>query len=141
MDWISLPRNASYVKESDFSYVAVSIALATLSVVINLFVLVAFYVKKGKQKTIRSYVISMAIADFLYGAVSVPLAIMASLGLPYRQREWCLLSTAFQIMTVGFTIMALLATVEMQFIGVIFPVFYQMHWTNHVVRCKRFFFV
>lgn len=132
------PRNASYVKESDFTYVIVSSAFGILSVLTNLLVLVAFYVKKGKQKTIRHYVISMAVADFLYGAVSMPLAILSSVGLPYRQRDWCLLSTAFQIMTVGFSIMALLATVEMQYIGVMFPVFYQMKWTNQVVRSKVF---
>ncbi|XP_063705512.1 adenosine receptor A2a-like [Culicoides brevitarsis] len=135
MDRITLPRNASYVKESDFPYVITSIAFGILSVLTNLIVLVAFYVKKGKQTTIRSYVISMAIADVLYGAVSVPLAILSSVGLPYRQREWCLLSTGFQIMTVGFTIMALLSTVEMQFIGVMFPIFFQMKWTSQVVRC------
>lgn len=137
MDSISLPRKASYVKEDDFSYIIFSGAFAMLSVVTNLIVLVAFYVKKGKQKTIRRYVISMAVADVLYGAVSTPLAILSSLGLPY-QREWCLITTSFEIMTVGFTIMALLATVEMQFVGVVFPVFYQMQWTDQVARCKKF---
>lgn len=137
MDQISLPRNASYVKESDFPYVVVSLVLGLTSVVTNLIVLIAFNVKKGKRKTFRSYVISMAVADLLFGAVSVPLAILSSVGQPSHQREWCLLSTGFQIMTVGFTIMALLATVEMQFVGVIFPMFYQMKWTDNVARCKR----
>lgn len=140
MDKISAPRNASYVKENDYLYVIVSSAFVLLLLVTNLIVLVAFYVRKGKQKTIHQYVISMAIADVLYGAVSTPLAMMASVGLPY-QHEMCIICTALQVMMVGFTIMALLATVEMQFIGVVFPVFYQMQWTDQVARCKICHFI
>lgn len=135
MEKILLPRNASYVKVNDFTYIIVSSACGILSIVTNTIVLFAFYMRKGKQKIIHQYVISMALADVVFGAVFAPLAILSSHSFPH-QRELCLISTALQIMTVGFTIMALLATVEIQFIGVHFPLFYQLRWTERITKCK-----
>uniref|UniRef100_A0A336MGE1 CSON011987 protein n=1 Tax=Culicoides sonorensis TaxID=179676 RepID=A0A336MGE1_CULSO len=137
MDDLSEPRNASYVKKDDFTYVTVNSCFGIVSIFTNLIVLLAFYIKSTKTKhnkrIIHQYVISMAVADLTFGAVFVPLAVLSSIGLPY-QREWCLLSIALQIMTVGFTIMALVATVEAQFISIIFPFFYQIRWTSDVAN-------
>lgn len=72
-------ENSTTTKNFEFStYIVFEILIAILAIIENFLVIFVFCVTKKLKTRIYYFVISLSVADFLVGALAIPLAIVVS---------------------------------------------------------------
>ena len=74
--------NVSVPLPLDYAYTSVEIVCAVAATIGNLLVIAVFIKYRILRTVTNYYVISLAVADLLFGVVGIPSAIATSVGLP-----------------------------------------------------------
>ena len=107
---------------------AVETLLACLSIVGNLFVLLALRADRRLHTVTNVLVASLAVADLLVGVV-IGLLLLPLFGLP-RHFYLCLLVNCLIVMLTGASVLNLLAVTSERYIAIKFPFWYNAHFSR-----------
>ena len=89
-------------------YASSEALVALLAVVGNLLVVYVFCTNRNLRRYRNYYIIALAIADFLVGLLGIPLAVLASVGLP-RHLYGCLFTVSVLMVLCTVSILCLVA--------------------------------
>ena len=91
------------------TYTASEGFVALLAIFGNLLVVYVFCTNRGLRKYRNYYIVGLAVADFLVGLLGIPLAILASVGLPRNHLYGCLFSVSILMVLCTISILCLVA--------------------------------
>uniref|UniRef100_A0A336LA02 CSON006765 protein n=1 Tax=Culicoides sonorensis TaxID=179676 RepID=A0A336LA02_CULSO len=129
-------KDRDFLKKFDIAYIIIEIICTFLTIFGNSLVLLVFWHERNKntsQKLIYKYVISMALADLLYGLIGIPLTIFVSFGHP-KQRFLCLASILIQTMFGMVSVLALVAASTAKYLSLAHPLWFSTKFTENWVN-------
>ncbi|KAK9394297.1 adenosine receptor A2a-like [Crotalus adamanteus] len=122
----SLAANATSPFVVDIPYLLSDSLTALLSIVGNLFICTVILRNRKLRSTVTNYfLLSLAVADFLVGAVVIPCAQFTDVGLPRSRPQLCLLMLCLLLMFTQASIFGLLAIAVERYISILKPFQYQ----------------
>jgi hypothetical protein len=89
-------------------YTASEAVVAFLAILGNLLVVYVFCTNRGLRRYRNYYIVGLAVADFLVGLLGIPLAVLASVGLP-RNLYGCLFTVSIIMVLCTISILCLVA--------------------------------
>jgi len=105
-------------------YVVSEVLVGAAAVVGNAAVLVAFVRERRLRRRTNYYIVSLAAADLLVGALGVPFAVMASLGLPSGNLHACLFTVSLLVVLCTTSIFCLVAVSVDRYWAILHPLGY-----------------
>ncbi|XP_055077955.1 adenosine receptor A1-like isoform X2 [Periophthalmus magnuspinnatus] len=113
----------------DVVYISIETAIALVSVLGNILVVLVVYVNRALRNTTFFFIVSLAVADIAVGLLVIPLAIVISLGLK-TQFYTCLFLSCLLLIITQSSILSLLAIAIDRYLRVKIP-------TNSVVTQEK----
>lgn len=107
----------------DVVYISIETAIALVSVLGNVLVVLVVYVNRALRNTTFFFIVSLAVADIAVGLLVIPLAIVISLGLK-TQFYTCLFLSCLLLIFTQSSILSLLAIAIDRYLRVKIPTKY-----------------
>ncbi|XP_063168487.1 adenosine receptor A1-like [Candoia aspera] len=121
-----IAANATSPSVLDIPYLLSDSTAALLSIVGNLFICTVILRNRKLRATVTNYfLVSLAVADFLVGAVAIPCAQFTDVGLPRSRPQLCLLMLCMLLMFTQASVFGLLAIAVERYISILKPFQYQ----------------
>lgn len=118
--------NATSSPTLDVPYFLCESLTALFSIVGNLFICTVILRSKQLRAIVTNYfLVSLAVADILVGAVAIPCAQFADLGLPHYKPQLCLLMLCLLLVLTQASIFGLLAIAVERYISILKPFQYK----------------
>ncbi|XP_055519529.1 adenosine receptor A1-like [Leucoraja erinacea] len=136
--FVDVPSNLSHGKincTTDFlhikaGYFFVEVFTAFFAVLGNIFICFVV-VRRRKLRTVTNFfLVSLAVADMLVGAIAIPCALLSDLGLPVCRYYLCVLMLCSMLVLTQASIFGLFAVAVERYIAVLAPFRYQQLVTN-----------
>lgn len=112
-------------KISNWPYITAELVIAVLSIFGNLLVCVAIWRNKKLQTITNYFLVSLAVADFLVGALAIPCALIIDLGISYHNYSLCIFVLSMLIILTQSSIFSLLLVAVERYIAIVLPFHYR----------------
>ena len=115
-----------------FTYTLCEILVGIVAAVGNSLVCIVFVTDRRLRKQTNYYILSLALSDLLVGVLGVPVAVLASIGLP-RALGACLVSISVLLILCTTSILNLLAVSVDRYWAILYPLQYARIMTSQLV--------
>lgn len=122
---ILLTQEIQQSKIYNWPYITAELVIAVLSIFGNMLVCVAIWRNKKLQTITNYFLMSLAVADFLVGALAIPCALIIDLGISYHNYSLCIFVLSMLIIISQSSIFTLLLVAIERYIAIILPFHYR----------------
>lgn len=119
----------SLLANVNMPYMIAELLIAFLSAVGNVLVCAAVGLNRKLHTVTNYFLVSLAIADALVGALAIPCAILTDMGIPRNDLYLCLLMLSVLIMLTQSSIFSLLAVAVERYVAIFLPFHYHSTMT------------
>ncbi|EDX14976.1 GD17311 [Drosophila simulans] len=109
--------------ELNIPYTVFEVLVAIVSIIGNVLVIIVFRRERKLRRRTNYYIVSLAMADLLVGALGIPFAILASMGLP-RNLHACLFTVSLLVVLCTISIFCLVAVSVDRYWAILYPMAY-----------------
>ena len=126
------PPSSDLETRLSLTYTLCEILVGVVAAVGNSLVCIVFVTDRRLRKQTNYYILSLALSDLLVGVLGVPVALLASVGLP-RALGACLVSISVLLILCTTSILNLLAVSVDRFWAILYPMQYARIMTSQLV--------
>lgn len=121
--------------ELNIPYTVFEVLVAIVSIIGNVLVIIVFRRERKLRRRTNYYIVSLAMADLLVGALGIPFAILASMGLP-RNLHACLFTVSLLVVLCTISIFCLVAVSVDRYWAILYPMAYSRNVRTRTAICK-----